>query len=92
VLLDGQPVPTDVTNWVESVDYHELSVSRTNLTDGAVTNRLVRFIVQSERGDPENGLIRWTPYPLINSTAAEFAVPACTSSRRLPTPSACRSR
>jgi hypothetical protein len=73
VLLDGQPVPTDLTNRVDSVDYHELTVTRTTLADGAVTNRLVRFIVQSERGSPENGLIRWTPYPLINSTDAEFA-------------------
>jgi hypothetical protein len=72
VLLDDQPVPTDVTNWVESVDYHELSINRTNLADGTVTNRLVRFIVQSERGNPEKGLIRWTPYPVIDSTAAEF--------------------
>jgi hypothetical protein len=73
VVLDGQPVPTDVTNWVESVNYHELSISRTNLADGTVTNRLVRFIVQSERGNPEKGLIRWAPYPVINSTAAEFS-------------------
>lgn len=73
VLLDGQPVPTDLTNWVDTVDYHELYVSRTNITDGSETNRLVRFIVQSERGSPEKGLIRWTPYPVIDSTAAEFA-------------------
>src|SRR5262245_28493785 len=63
VLLDGQPVATDLTNWVESVDYHELFVSRSSLTDGSVTNRMARFIVQSERGNPEKGLIRWTPYP-----------------------------
>ena len=73
VMLDGRPVPTDVTNWVERADYHELSVTRTNTLDGSATNRLVRFIVQSERGSPENGLIRWTPYPLVDSTAAEFA-------------------
>lgn len=73
VTLDGQPVPTDLTNWVESADYHELYVSRSNVVDGSVTNRLVRFIVRSERGSPEKGLILWTPYPVINSTAAEFA-------------------
>jgi hypothetical protein len=73
VLLDGNPVPTDLTNWVTSVDYHEVTVTRTNITDGTVTNRLVRFIIQSERGDPEKGLIRWTPYPPIPSTAAELA-------------------
>lgn len=73
VLLDGQRVPTDLTHWVESPDYHELEVTRTTVADGSVTNRLVRFIVRSDRGRPENGLIRWTPYPPINSTAAEFA-------------------
>lgn len=72
VLLDGRRVPTDVTNWVESADYHELAVTRTNTLDGGVTNRLVRFLVQSERGSPERGLIEWTPYPLVHSTAAEF--------------------
>ena len=73
VLLDGQPVPTDLTNWVTTVDYHELSVTRTNVSTGAVTNLLIRFIVQSERGNPEKGLIRWTPYPPIPSTASEAA-------------------
>ncbi len=73
VLLDGQPVPTDLTNWVDSVDYHELTVSRTNAIDLTATNRLVRFIVQSDRGKPEKGLVRWTPYPPIPSAAAEFA-------------------
>jgi len=73
VLLDGRAVPTEVTNWVTTPDYHELYVSRTNLSTGEVTNRLIRFIVQSERGNPEKGLIRWTPYPPIPSTAAELA-------------------
>ncbi len=73
VLLDGRPVPTDLTNWVESADYHELAVTRTNVLDGGVTNLLVRLIVRSERGSPERGLIQWTPYPLVDSTAAECA-------------------
>lgn len=73
VLLDGQPVPTDLTNWVDSVDYHEVLVTRTNSVSADVTNRLVRFIVQSDRGNPEKGLIKWTPYPPIPSTAAETA-------------------
>lgn len=73
VLLDDQPMPVDVTNWVTKVDYHEISVARTNLATGAVSNRLVRFILQSERGDPEKGLIEWTPYPPIPSTAGELA-------------------
>src|SRR6185503_19657511 len=30
VLLNGQPVPTDITQVVNSADYHEVFVSRTN--------------------------------------------------------------
>ncbi len=73
VLLDGKMMPTDMSNYVGQVDYHELFVSRTDLSTLAVTNRLIRFIVQSDRGNPELGLIKWTPYPPINSTAAEVA-------------------
>jgi hypothetical protein len=73
VWLDGLPMPAEVTNQVDTVDYHEVLVSRTNVVSGDVTNRLVRFIVQSDRGNPEKGLIKWTPYPTINSTPAEFA-------------------
>ena len=74
VLLNGQPVPTDITNLVARADYHEISVSRTNILTGAVTNRLVRFIVRGHgRGDTENGLPTWTPYPVVNSSSAELA-------------------
>lgn len=74
VLLDNQPMPTDFPVTVTNMDYHELAVSRTNTATGAVTNQLVRFIVlSSQRGSPEKGLIQWTPYPAINSAAAEFA-------------------
>jgi hypothetical protein len=74
VLLDGTRVPAVVTNAVRNVDYHEVTVWRTNAVSGVVTNLTVRFIVQaSTRGSPEKGLIVWTPYPPIPSTAAEFA-------------------
>ena len=74
VQLDGDPIPTDASIAVNRMDYHELAVSRTNTTTGAVATNLVRFIlISSERGSPEKGLIKWTPYPPINSTAAEFA-------------------
>lgn len=73
VLLDGQPVPTDLTNWLTRADYYELSISRTNVATGAVTNRLIRFVVRApDRANTETGLIRWTPYPVINSSAAEL--------------------
>ena len=73
VQLDGVPIPTDVTIAVDRMDYHQLAVSRTNWTTGAQATNLVRFIVvSSERGSPEKGLMKWTPYPPINSTASEF--------------------
>jgi hypothetical protein len=74
VLLDGQPLPTDLSQVVNQMDYHEVFVSRTNVFTGTVSNRLVRFIVRSSnRGSPETGLIEWLPYPTIDSTAQEFA-------------------
>src|SRR5215210_2677670 len=74
VLVDGKPVPAGVTNRVVGADYHEIKVWRTNAATGSVTNRLVRFIVESSnRGSPERGLIDWTPYPQIPSTAGELA-------------------
>jgi len=72
VLLDGKPVPAGVTNRVVGPDYHEILVWRTNATTGAVTNRLVRFVIMSDRGDPERGLIAWTPYPQTPSANEEF--------------------
>lgn len=73
VLLDGKAVPVGVTNRVVGPDYHEIFVVRTNVATGEVTNRLVRFVIMSIRGDPERGLIEWTPYPQIPSANAEFA-------------------
>ncbi|MCX8156371.1 MAG: hypothetical protein N3J91_07990, partial [Verrucomicrobiae bacterium] len=74
VLFNNVPIPTDVDMVVTNMDYHELRVSRTNITTQATTNRLVRFIVLStQRGSPEKGLPMWTPLPPIPSTAAECA-------------------
>ena len=76
-LLDTNRVPTGVPVTVNEVDYHELRVTATNLTTGATTNALVRFIVQSSarssKGATENGLPPWTPWPVINSASNEFA-------------------
>jgi hypothetical protein len=72
--LDGQSVPVDVTVTVTQVDYHQLSVWRTNLSTLAVTNVLLGFVVRgSIYGTTERGLPAWTPYPVINATAAESA-------------------
>ncbi len=74
VLLDEKPVLAGFTNQVTQADYHELLVTRTNMTTLEVTNRLIRFIVRaSDRGDTETGLPPWVPYPSIPSSTAELA-------------------
>src|SRR2546423_3932753 len=74
VTLNGQPMPAGVFNTVSTMDYYDLFVRRTQISDSSVATGLVRFIVlSSQRGDPEKGLIKWTPYPSIPSTAREFA-------------------
>ncbi|HEY5914313.1 MAG TPA: hypothetical protein VJA21_27300 [Verrucomicrobiae bacterium] len=74
VTLDGARVPAVVPNVVNKVDYHEVTVWRTNMANGTLANGTVRFIVQaSTRGSPEKGLIVWTPYPPVPSAASEFA-------------------
>lgn len=72
--LDGQAVPVGAAVVVRSVDYHELSVWRTNLSTLAVSTSLVRFIVSaSERNGCEDGLPAWTPHVPIPSASPEFA-------------------
>ena len=62
------------------MDYYDLAVTRTDINTLAVSNALVRFIVQStQRGDPERGLIQWVPLPPIFhfiSRPREFGVSA----------------
>lgn len=73
VTLNGEPMPVNVTNWVYKMDYYELFATRTNNLTLEITNRLIRFIViASDRGAPEKGLIKWSPYPLTPSSSAEF--------------------
>lgn len=72
--LDTVPVPVGTPVLVNRVEYHELSVRATNTTTSAVTSQSVRFIVRaSERGNTEDGIPPWTPYPTIPSAAGEFA-------------------
>lgn len=71
--LDGNPVPVGVSVPVTNADYHELSVSVTNDSTAVVSSQWVRFIVTaSERGNTENGLPPWVPYPVVNSAPEEF--------------------
>ena len=79
VTLNGAPVPAGVTNRVLIMDYYDLAVRRTQISDSSVTNVLVRFIVESSRrlkaGDstsPEFGLLEWIPLKPIPSTTAEI--------------------
>ncbi|MBM4027722.1 MAG: hypothetical protein FJ280_20330 [Planctomycetes bacterium] len=72
--LNGVPVATDLPIKVDEAEYYELSVRKRLRSSGAEESRLVRFIVRATaRGNTEWGLPRWTPYPLIDSAAAEFA-------------------
>lgn len=71
--LNGQPVATGIFHLVDRMDYYDLLVIATPTGGGAPTTALRQFVVQSsQRGDPERGLIEWTPYPPIDSAAAEF--------------------
>jgi len=72
--LDGNPVAVGSPVSVNRVEYHELSIFRTNTSTLTVTNQSIQFIVRSsERGETENGLPPWTPYPVIPSAPEEFA-------------------
>ena len=73
VLLNGDPIATDVTIEISEPEYYELYVHRREQSSGAEDSKLVRFIVRAtERGISEVGLPIWTPYPMIDSAAAEF--------------------
>ncbi|MHB1307649.1 MAG: hypothetical protein ACYDC1_06390 [Limisphaerales bacterium] len=72
--LNGATVSTD--HWLEvtNVGYHELEVRRVPTVGGVEELRQVRFVVRSaERGSTELGLPPWTPFPVIDSSAAELA-------------------
>ncbi|HMJ91332.1 MAG TPA: hypothetical protein VK530_16035 [Candidatus Acidoferrum sp.] len=72
-LLNGQPVSIGSAVLVDKPDYYELAMWRTNTTTSAVATQLVRFIVKaSERVNTELGLPPHTPFPVIQSSPAEF--------------------
>lgn len=72
-LLNGNPIPVGINYVVNKADYYELLAFRTNINSGQITNRLIRFIVHSaERGNTEDGIPPWTPYPIIPSCNEEF--------------------
>ncbi|HXG48855.1 MAG TPA: hypothetical protein VNO52_14625, partial [Methylomirabilota bacterium] len=72
--LNGQPIAGGVFHTITRMDHYELAVRQVRDADGAVSTATRQFIVRSsQRGSPETGLIAWTPYPQIDSTAAEFS-------------------
>lgn len=71
--LNGRPVAVNVRTEVNEPEYYELNVLKERRSTRTQESRLVRFIVRaSDRGSTEWGLPRWTPYPMIDSAAAEF--------------------
>src|SRR5688500_4092759 len=77
VTLNGLPVAAGVTHTITRMDYYDLFAQRVQNSGGAVSNHLVRFILQSSNrirntDTPERGLIEWTPFPPIPSAADEF--------------------
>jgi len=72
--LNGTPVAVGTAVEVAEPDYYELSVRRMNSLTSIEENEFIQFIVRAtDRGNAEWGLPRWTPYPMIDSAAAEFA-------------------
>jgi hypothetical protein len=72
--LDEYPINEDQWITVEVEGYHQVDVSRTNnVGGGPIETALVRFAINSDRGNSEWGLWPWTPFPLINSSSNETA-------------------
>jgi hypothetical protein len=72
--LNGPPAAIGVPVEVDEPDYYELSVWKQARPSRPPESRLIRFIVRAtDRANTEWGLPRWTPYPTIDSAAAEFS-------------------
>lgn len=72
--LNGSPVAVGVPVEISEPEYYELSVHRLDLSSGAEEDTFIQFIIRAtSRANSEWGLPPWTPYPAIDSAAAEFA-------------------
>ncbi|MEN6309858.1 MAG: hypothetical protein ABFD91_19090 [Anaerohalosphaeraceae bacterium] len=72
-LLNGVAVSVGTPVTVNQPDYYELNVTKRSQSDGTEENSLIQYIVRnSQRADTEWGLPTWTPYPMIDSSSAEF--------------------
>ena len=71
--LNWNPVAVGTPVVVNKPDFYELRVDATNQLTSAVTSEYRRFIViATERGGTEWGLPPHTPFPVIQSSPAEF--------------------
>jgi hypothetical protein len=68
--LDGQRIPAGVWIDVTAPGYHELHSVERPLGQAGENTRLVRFVIQSARGQAEWALPPWTPLPPIASGEA----------------------
>ena len=72
--LNYKPIATGTPVLVNLPDFYELRVDATNTTTTNVTSQYLRFLVNaSERLNTEWGLPPHTPFPVIQSSASEFA-------------------
>ena len=72
--LNWKPVATGTPVVLNKPDFYELRVNATNQTNSAVTSQYLRFIIKAgERVDTEWGLPPHVPFPVIQSSPAEFA-------------------
>lgn len=72
--LNWQPIAIGTPVVVNQPDFYELRVDATNQTTSAVTSLYRRFIVvATERVGTETGLPTHVPFPVIQSSPAEFA-------------------
>jgi hypothetical protein len=71
--LNYKPIATGTAVLVNQPDFYELRVDATNTGTTAVTSQYLRFLVNaSERLNTEWGLPPHTPFPVIQSSPAEF--------------------
>lgn len=71
--VNGSPVAVGTPVTVDQPEYYELSVTKRSQSNGTEEIALVQFIVRdSARTDTEWGLPTWTPYPMTDSSSAEF--------------------
>lgn len=71
--LNYKPIAAGAALLVNKPDFYELRVEATNTSSSAVTSQYLRFIINAgERVGTEMGIPPHTPFPVIQSSPAEF--------------------